>query len=179
MLIDIHRQLGIPADYADRCGMPPQAECAQLVDAGRDMFGRPVLLERATRQAWQQLQSAAAADGETLLLVSGYRSHDYQRQLIQRKLDRGQSIADILRVNAAPGFSEHHSGRALDLACPDQPPLEEAFEDTSSFRWLLAHAARYGFRLSFPRHNPQGVAYEPWHWFFEGPGVGAAPAERA
>ena len=168
MLQAIHQQLGIPADYRQRCGMPEQQECSSLVSVGNDIFGRPAQLDAETALAWNRMQMAAMGAGITLQLVSAYRSVDYQRQLIQRKLDRGLAIDDILQVNAAPGFSEHHSGRALDLGSPDCKYLEEEFELSPAFAWLQQHATGFGFRLSFPRNNPFGVMYEPWHWYFQG-----------
>lgn len=168
MLDHIHQALGIPPDYRSNCGMPEHAECSNLVAIGNDAAGRPALLEAGTAEAWTRLQQAAAAAGHTLLLVSAFRSIDYQHQLFQRKLARGIAISDILKVNAAPGFSEHHSGRALDLACPDFPWLEESFERSPAFAWLQSRAADFGFRMSFPRNNPFGVLYEPWHWYYLG-----------
>lgn len=164
----IHQQLGIPDDYARVCGMPLQPECPDLVTIGPDALGRPALLERQTALAWQAMQAAAASAGIVLQLISAYRSYQYQQQLFQRKLERGLRIADILNVNAAPGFSEHHSGRAIDISCPDYPPLEEIFEQSLAFHWLQQQAAAFGFRMSFPRDNPFGVMYEPWHWYFMG-----------
>ena len=46
--------------------------------------------------------------------------------------------------------------------------VEPGFENTAAFHWLEANAARYSFELSFPRDNPQGISYEPWHWRFVG-----------
>ena len=169
-LARIHAELGIPAHYAAQCGMAAHAECSSLVDAGVDVFGRPARLEAATCTAWQAMQAAAAADGIELQLVSAYRSHDYQRQLFERKLARGQVLEDILKVNAAPGFSEHHSGRAVDIGTPGCAHLEEVFEASAAFAWLSQHAGQHGFRLSFPRDNAFGVLYEPWHWYYEGIG---------
>jgi len=99
-----------------------------------------------------------------LLPLSGFRSVARQEEIIREKLSAGQPLADILRLVAAPGYSEHHTGRALDLGAPDEPPLEEGFAETAAFTWLVAHAGDYGFRLSYPRGNPHGIAYEPWHW---------------
>ena len=96
--------------------------------------------------------------------ISGYRSHDYQLGIFERKLARGLGVEDILTVNAAPGYSEHHSGRALDIGTPGQPPAEESFEHTPAFDWLRKNAAAYGFAMSYPRDNPHGIVYEPWHW---------------
>lgn len=162
----MHRELGIPADYARRVQLALCEEAAELVSIGPDVLGREQRLTPAAAKAWKDMRAAAKRDGIQLLVVSAYRSLDYQRALIARKLDNGRSIADILRVNAAPGYSEHHTGRALDITAPDCPPLETGFEQTRAFAWLQKHAARHGFRLSYPRDNPHGITYEPWHWAF-------------
>lgn len=110
------------------------------------------------------MEAAAKSAGLTLLPISGFRSISRQAALIRRKLSAGEPIARILRVMAAPGFSEHHSGRALDLGCPGCDDLTTGFGRTREFRWLKRHASRFGFHLSYPRGNPQGIIYEPWHW---------------
>ncbi|HRO27910.1 MAG TPA: D-alanyl-D-alanine carboxypeptidase family protein, partial [Luteimonas sp.] len=117
-------------------------------------------------RAWRRLREAAARDGVALDAISGYRSHDYQLGIFERKLARGLRIEDILTVNAAPGFSEHHSGLALDIGTPGEPPAEESFEATPAFAWLAAHAGGHGFGMSYPRGNRHGIVYEPWHWRF-------------
>jgi D-alanyl-D-alanine carboxypeptidase len=89
---------------------------------------------------------------------------DYQADLIRKKIAAGQQIADILEVNTAPGFSEHHTGRAVDIATPGSRPLTEDFENTEAFQWLTTEAARFGFSMTYPRENPWGISYEPWHW---------------
>ncbi|MCB1664258.1 MAG: D-alanyl-D-alanine carboxypeptidase family protein [Pseudomonadales bacterium] len=162
----IHEALCIPADYEARACLPLYEEAQELADAGQDCFGREQCMTPATLVAWQALQVAAQSDGVELLLVSAYRSVDYQVQIFRRKLDSGQEIAHILKVNAAPGYSEHHTGRALDIGTPGSPVLEECFEQTDAFRWLSANAAAFGFSLSFPRDNPNGISYEPWHWCY-------------
>ena len=110
------------------------------------------------------MRDAAANDRIALQVVSAFRSAEYQLGIIQRKLERGQSIDEILRVSAAPGYSEHHSGRVVDLTTPGYAALEEEFENSPAFGWLHEHAPRFGFTLSYPRDNPHGIAYEPWHW---------------
>ncbi|ELP95836.1 hypothetical protein A989_19218, partial [Xanthomonas translucens DAR61454] len=121
-------------------------------------------LSAAAARAWQALQRAAARDGVVLEAISGYRSHDYQLSIFARKFARGQTVQQILQVNAAPGYSEHHSGDALDIGTPGEPPAEESFERTAAFAWLCAHAAGFGYRMSYARDNPHGIVYEPWHW---------------
>ncbi len=107
---------------------------------------------------------AASADGIRLLIVSGFRDFEYQAGLIRRKLDAGQQLDDILKVNAAPGFSQHHTGCAVDIATPGSRPLSEEFEESDAFGWLGRRAAEFGFSMTYPRDNPCGFIYEPWHW---------------
>jgi D-alanyl-D-alanine carboxypeptidase len=107
---------------------------------------------------------AAATDGITLMIVSGYRSFTYQASLIRKKIDAGQGVTEILTVNAAPGYSEHHSGRAVDIASPGSRPLTEEFDASDAFGWLEKRAIEFEFSLTYPRENRYGFVYEPWHW---------------
>lgn len=158
-------QLGLDdADYATRTGLPLVAEPAHLALAGFDRYRRPLWLTRAAARGWQRMQLAAATYGIALEAISGYRSHAYQLGIFERKRARGLSVAQILTVNAAPGYSEHHGGNALDISSPGEPAAEESFEHTVAFAWLQQHAATFGFHMSYPRDNPYGIVYEPWHW---------------
>jgi len=160
----LHDELGIPVDYG-RSGVPPfYAEAAQLVDVGPNLVGRMQRLTPDAAARWSEMVSDAREDGIALLIVSGFRSFEYQAGLIRQKLDAGRSIAEILAVNAAPGFSEHHTGRAVDIASPGSRPLTEEFEDSDAFAWLTRNASRFGFSMSYPRDNASGFVYEPWHW---------------
>ncbi|MCQ4165323.1 M15 family metallopeptidase [Tahibacter harae] len=158
------RELGIPADYGRQRRLAQVREPRELAFVGYDIHQRPQWLAPRAARAWLRLRHAAALGQVELQLVSAFRSVEYQVGLIERKLARGQAMAQILQVSAAPGYSEHHSGRALDLTTPGFAALEEEFEHSPAFRWLQHNAADYGFRLSFPRGNPHGIAYEPWHW---------------
>lgn len=164
----LHAGFGIPADYAEQRRLALCEEAKELVSIGTDPVGRDQRMTPEAAAAWQRMRAHAEQDGVQLLVVSAYRSVEYQCALIQRKLDRGLKIADILRINAAPGYSEHHTGRAIDITSPDSQPLELAFETTPAYAWLCRHAGRYGFTLSYPRDNPHGINYEPWHWAHKG-----------
>lgn len=165
------RELGIPDSFASARRQTLQLECGDLVSIGLDMSGREQRLERVAAMSWEAMRAAAAREGVALVIVSAFRSFDYQRQIIARKLAAGQSIEQILLASALPGFSEHHSGRAIDVGTPGYPPLTAAFEATEAFAWLMSRAGEFGFSLSYPRGNPHGIMFEPWHWFFrESPG---------
>ncbi|HSG96529.1 MAG TPA: M15 family metallopeptidase [Woeseiaceae bacterium] len=166
MLRELHAELGIPADYGQAGTRPAYEEAAELVEVGPNLVGRMQRLTPAAAAKWADMQAAAAADGITLLLVSGFRSIDYQARLIRKKINAGQSVSEILAVNAAPGHSEHHTGRAVDIATPGSRPLTEEFEESEAFGWLTQNAGQYGFSMSYPRNNAAGFIYEPWHWAF-------------
>ena len=157
--------LGLDADpYAASTGLGLVAEPAALALAGFDRYRRPLWLVPGAARAWQRMREAAAREAVVLEAISGYRSHDYQLGIFERKRARGLELARILEVNAAPGFSEHHAGDALDISAPGEPAAEESFEHTPAFAWLRRNAPDWGFSLSYPRDNPHGIVYEPWHW---------------
>jgi len=108
MLRELHEELGIPVDYGTSGGPPAFDEAGELVDVGPNLVGRMQRLAPAAAKEWQAMVEAAASDGVILLIVSGFRSYEYQAALIRKKINAGQSITDILQVNAAPGHSEHH-----------------------------------------------------------------------
>jgi LAS superfamily LD-carboxypeptidase LdcB len=86
------------------------------------------------------MRAAAQKANVSIVVVSGFRTMDRQRELYaDYKEGRGH-------LAAVPGFSNHQSGQALDLAV--QAPKVRA--------WLESHAADFGFRRTVPT--------EPWHW---------------
>ncbi|MBT3531906.1 MAG: M15 family metallopeptidase [Gammaproteobacteria bacterium] len=163
---EMHRSLGINPGYINNSKLPLCSEPDELVDTELDFLNRPQRLTPAAFAAWTEMKSSAAADGVELFLVSAFRSIQYQYELIERKIERDQKIEDILKVNAAPGFSEHHSGRAIDIGTSACDPLVEEFEKTEAYQWLDKNAQRFDFSLSYPKSNSYGIDYEPWHWCF-------------
>jgi D-alanyl-D-alanine carboxypeptidase len=163
-VIEAAYTLGIPRDYGRRHRLRIVREPRDLRSIGDDIHGRHQWLAPRAARAWLRMRGAAAADGIELQVVSAFRSASYQLVIIERKLERGLSVDEILRVSAAPGFSEHHSGRALDISTPGFAALEEEFESSPAFAWLRQKGRSFGFALSYPRGNAQGFAYEPWHW---------------
>lgn len=157
-------EVGVPDDYGRQRGLRPVREPARLAPIGRDIHDREQWLTPRAARAWLRMQAAASADGIALQIVSAYRSAEYQLGIVERKLARGQTIDAILAVSAAPGYSEHHSGRALDITTPGYAALDEEFECSPAFAWLERRAAEFGFAMSYPRGNSHGIAYEPWHW---------------
>lgn len=162
----LHAELGIPDDYGARHRLIMVPDCEKLQSIGPDVYDREQWLAPEAADAWQDMRTAASRAGIELQVVSAYRGHKYQADLIRRKLEKGQKIQQILTVSAAPGFSEHHAGRALDLKSPSEPPLEESFAGTSAYRWLATNARFFGFHESLGKNNRHGLVWEPWHWYY-------------
>ncbi len=164
---DVLKQLGIPETYGRTPKLPRFDEPDDLVDVGPNIIGRLQQLTPGAGLAWAGMVAAAATDSVELLLVSGFRSVTDQTRLITKKLNAGQEIAAILRVHTAPGFSQHHTGRAVDIATPGVRPLTEAFADSPAYFWMQKNAVRFGFVLPYKPDNAWGLAYEPWHWYLD------------
>lgn len=164
----IHCSLGIPDDYTLTRQTPLYWENSALVNAGRDYIDRDLFLSPKTAEAWNAMRAAAASECLTLIPVSGFRSVERQRDIIAAKLLRGRPLHEVLQVNAPPGYSQHHSGCALDLTDSEtcKRPLNEDFESQPAFRWLEIHSSAFGFRMEYPRGNRYNFVYEPWHWVF-------------
>lgn len=159
-------ELGIPEDYGVAHRMPLVREADDLEFAGSDIFEREQRLIPEAADAFKRMREAAMSSSIEIRLVSGFRAIAYQASLFRRKLDQGHSMREILQVSAPPGFSEHHSGRAIDVTTRGVKPLQEDFSQTEAYQWLLGNARVFGFRESYPRHNRHRIAWEPWHWYF-------------
>ncbi len=88
--------------------------------------------------AYDRMAAAAAADGVTLIVVSGFRSDAEQAELFAAHPDP--------KWVAPPGTSLHRCATELDLG-PE-----------AAYGWLASHASRFGF--------VQRYSWEAWHYGF-------------
>ena len=122
------------------------------------------------RDSLLKMREEAKKDGIHLVLLSGYRSINLQKDIFYSlKSIRNQEASERARVSAPPGYSEHSTGFAIDFGDATQrhTDFETEFENTEAFRWLIRNAAKYHFKLSFSKNNKY-IDYEPWHWRYEG-----------
>jgi zinc D-Ala-D-Ala carboxypeptidase len=143
----------------------PESELAAISFDGRTR------MRKAAAEKYKAMVAEAQKAGITLVPISAFRSVKDQNQLFFGvSAQRNQTPAERAALSAPPGYSEHHTGYAVDIGDAAAPStnLNENFEKTKAYQWLQANAARFSFELSFPKNNPQGVSYEPWHWRFVG-----------
>lgn len=166
-LIALTDELGISSTLLASRGFREchEAKCLEVAETG--VNGREHFLIANAADAWQRLKAEALHEGVTIFIVSAFRSIERQAEIVRRKLDSDVSIDEILTVCAPPGFSEHHTGRAIDISTPDTPSLEVEFDQTQAFAWLKEHANDFGFHMTYAIDNIHGYQYEPWHWCFK------------
>lgn len=143
----------------------PKSELLPITADGR------MEMRKAAAQKYQAMAQAARREGVILVPISAFRSVKNQEELFFGVgARRNQTPSQRASVSAPPGHSEHHTGYAVDIGDGTVPAtnLQTNFENTKAFKWLQANAARFGFEMSFPANNSQGVSYEPWHWRFVG-----------
>ncbi|WP_404789773.1 D-alanyl-D-alanine carboxypeptidase family protein [Altericista sp. CCNU0014] len=135
---------------------------------GSGSYQRTEFLDKEAAATFAKMKADAEAEGVTLAIVSGFRSIADQEKLFARQIQRQGSEAAAARLSAPPGYSEHHTGFALDIGDGTRPQadLKFEFENTKAYQWLQTNGRRYGAELSFPPNNIQGVSFEPWHWRF-------------
>ena len=166
LMILVNHTNKMPDDYAF-----DTKECGSATSVNKT-------LQTVACDAFLEMQKAAAADGVTVWMQSGYRSVAYQTKLYEKKTqyyrDKGFEEAAAREKAAAivnpPGYSEHNCGLAADLNSPEHTGLDEGFENTAAFRWLCQHAGEYGFILRYPKgaEEKTEITYEPWHWRYVG-----------
>jgi zinc D-Ala-D-Ala carboxypeptidase len=162
---------GSPADTSDtllnhhKYAEAPRSELAAVNDSG------DILMRKAAATAFLDLVGAAAAEGVSIVPLSGFRTIAEQRQLyFDVKAERGQTAQERAAWSAPPGYSEHHTGYTIDIGDANVPALNlnPDFESSAASRWMVKNAAKFSFELSFTKGNKQGVSYEPWHWRYVG-----------
>jgi len=130
-------------------------------------------LDSKVANHYEAMFEAASKDGVYLTPCSGYRSYETQERNYNNKIgyyeslgyNRADAAVKAATIIMPPGSSEHNLGYAMDIVCVD-----EWFEDTDEFQWLMNNAADYGFILRYPKDKQDvtKVTYEPWHWRYVG-----------
>lgn len=124
-------------------------------------------IHRDMERPLREMIAAAKREGVTLEVGSGFRSKDYQKGIIERKIKAGQSAKAIYHVSSAPGYSEHHTGFAVDFT-----PISHAFAKSKGYRWLVTqgNAQKFGFYQTFTASysDASGISEESWHFKYLG-----------
>lgn len=128
--------------------------------------GEYLLREEAALQ-YQSMREAAYNDGINLIVLSAYRTKDYQSNLFYNYLNQnGEEFAAT--YSAVPRRSEHEMGLAVDIG--DDYYLDAELNEKDTGKWLVAHAHEYGYILRYPEDKVLITQYgfEAWHYRYVG-----------
>lgn len=144
---------------------------------------RPIKVLNEVNSAFTRMAKAAAKEGISLKVVSGYRPFDHQKRIWEGKYngkrlvdgknlakvmpDPGERSLKILEYSSMPGTSRHHWGTDIDIN-----DLENSYfsngQGLKEYNWLLKNAADYGFcQVYTPKKGVRtGYEEEKWHWSY-------------
>jgi D-alanyl-D-alanine carboxypeptidase len=119
------------------------------------------------KNAFENLAKAATESGHRIVVVSAYRSYDYQEDLYNLNVaEKGKEYAD--NYSARKGHSEHQTGLAIDVEGSNRDYMK--FQESEEFKWMKANAHKYGFILRYPENKSDvtGFGFEAWHYRYVG-----------
>ena len=126
-----------------------------------DEYGRGMTRERVY-EAFKQLHDDALELGYNIIVVSAYRSYDYQLGLYEMYCE-SDPVEVVDTYCARPGLSEHQTGLCLDVSIPGLSI--DDFYQCGAAPWLEENAPKYGFIIRFPKDKEDitGYQWESWH----------------
>lgn len=158
--------LRVPSTYA-----PPD-----LVSTKQAGLAGGGLVRKVALADLKSMAAAARKAGAPIAVQSAYRSYAQQKATFNSWV-ASLGYAGALKVSARPGHSEHQLGLAIDFRSdPGGPPWSGAdWAKSPAGSWMLGHAWRYGWVLSYPRGSFDTVcySYEPWHYRYVGRSLAA------
>jgi D-alanyl-D-alanine carboxypeptidase len=162
-----------PSGISPRFGHLPYAdakveELIVISSYGQQEYQRFERLMPDAALALMKMMYAARDDGIWIIPASAFRDFKKQQELFDKQVQMKGSLEEAAKSVAPPGYSEHHTGYAVDLVDGYVPnaDINNFFAETKAFQWLTQRAEEFGYELSFPKNNLQSVKYEPWHWRF-------------
>ena len=169
-LLLVNRTHPLAQDY-----VPDDMVKVDSVVSGVGVAGETDHLRKAAAEAFEEMVKAAKEAEIEILMRTGYRSYEYQRDRLYEPTvkSNGQAYADT--VSAKPGQSEHQTGLALDVGGKSENyALSYNFGDTPEGKWVADHCYEYGFIIRYidgTKDKPgetTGFIFEPWHLRYVG-----------
>lgn len=159
-LVLVNKQNKLPDDWEDT---------VELVEV-KNAYDEDIKVEKKAYEKYLELKEDLAKDGITIELDSCYRSVQRQQDLWDEwSNDPEKGPEYVQKYVAVPGYSEHHTGLAIDICLKINGKLvyenEDMIKETEIFAKIHAKLAKYGFILRYldGKDAITGYSYEPWH----------------
>ncbi len=119
-----------------------------------------------------KMYNEAYSEGINLTINNAYRDQDEQKEILDARVSsyvsqgysKDEALRESLKIVAAPGYSEHETGLAIDFSSLDPE------ENRAMWAWLNNNAYKYGFIRRYPpdKVSITGISYEAWHYRYVG-----------
>ena len=154
-LVLVNRQRRIPENWESR---------TSLIRT-KNSLGDEIAIESRTYEAYLGLKNALENEDVFIDIESSFRSTEEQQFIVDKFIRKyGRDYAE--RYAALPGYSEHHTGLALDLYLYIDGQ-SVYYTDAHADKWEQIHSklAEHGFILRYQhgKEDITGYSYEPWH----------------
>lgn len=118
----------------------------------------------------QMISACDAAMGTSETgITSAYRSYDYQQNVWDTTAEaNGEDYARA--YVAVPGYSEHHTGLAVDIGIFYSDGSQGSFSESQNAVWMDEHSSEFGFvrRYAEDKVSITGISNEKWHFRYVG-----------
>lgn len=137
----------------------------KVISSKYQWLGRQNQLTEEAALAFEKMCEDALKDQITILAGSGYRSYSYQNTLYNNYVIR-DGFKEAETYSARPGYSEHQTGLAIDIA----NKTDFINKNDKEYTWLINNSYKYGFILRYPEKKEKitGYMYEEWHYRYVG-----------
>lgn len=104
-----------------------------------------------------------------MLVNSGFRDYAFQNEIYTERVQT-EGAEEAAKYVALPGYSEHHTGLAMDLSVYLADGTSVAVANYELCDWFEEHAPEYGFVLRYPSEKADitRISYEAWHYRYVG-----------
>ena len=145
-------------------------ECVQI-DTVQNSLGETLQIEHKTYESFLKLRDALLLEDIQIELDSVYRTVEEQQELWDYFTEKyGEKYTK--EYVAVPGYSEHHTGLAVDIFVIKDGEIirenDDMIADKNDFAVIHNYLAEYGFILRYLEGKEEitGYSYEPWHLRF-------------
>ena len=172
-LVLVNKQNKLPDDWEEK---------VKLSEA-KNAWNETIKVEKIALKHYWKLSDELKKEGVEIILDSSYRSVKEQQDL-WKDFEKKYGIEYVKKYVAVPGYSEHHTGLAIDVVIKKDGKLIEENDDMIKEREIFAKVhkklAKHGFILRYPegKDNITGYSYEPWHFRYVGKKVAEKIAKK-
>ena len=153
--------------------LPDNWEEIVELEESTNSLGKTYQVEKEALKHFLELREELLKEGIDIELDSTYRSVKRQQE-IWDEFEKDKGIEYTKKYVAVPGYSEHHTGLAIDVCLiKDGKTIDdndEMIAEKEIFAKIHKKLAKHGFILRYPegREADTGYGYEPWHFRYVG-----------